>query len=234
MRAVVVSGSTPCGIRLLTSFWRSTRATEPRPGCSLQRSSQASPHWNDRGAGTSRRGSLGDTPTGTSAESNATCTRQRELADDRPFRIERGAQIDRTRPVHFTFDGRSLTGFAGDTLASALLGAGVRVVGRGMKFHRPRGILTAGMEEPNALVTIGTGAHRETCVRATMQPLYEGLEATSQNCWPSLSFDIGRLNDALHPLFPAGFYNKTFIWPSWHTFEPAIRRIAGLGSRAGR
>jgi sarcosine oxidase subunit alpha len=146
-----------------------------------------------------------------------------------PFRIERGAQIDRTRPVHFTFDGRALTGFAGDTLASALLGAGVRVVGRGMKFHRPRGVLTAGMEEPNALVTIGAGARRETCVRATMQPLYKGLEATSQNCWPSLSFDIGRLNDVLHPLFPAGFYNKTFIWPSWHTFEPAIRRIAGLG-----
>jgi sarcosine oxidase, subunit alpha len=146
-----------------------------------------------------------------------------------PFRLQRGGQIDLSRRLNFTFDGRPLSGFAGDTLASALLGAGVRVVGRGMKFHRPRGVLTAGLEEPNALVTLGSGAHREPNVRATMQPLYEGLEATSQNCWPSLTFDVGRLNDALHPLFPAGFYNKTFIWPSWHTFEPAIRRVAGLG-----
>lgn len=146
-----------------------------------------------------------------------------------PFRLDRGGQIDRDRRLHFTFDGRVLAGFAGDTLASALLGAGVSVVGRGLKFHRPRGILSAGIEEPNALVTLGSGAYREPTVRATMQPLTEGLSATSQNCWPSLGFDIGRLNDAVYRLFPAGFYNKTFIWPSWHTFEPAIRRIAGLG-----
>jgi sarcosine oxidase subunit alpha len=146
-----------------------------------------------------------------------------------PFRLEQGGRIDRTRQVRFTFDERPLAGFAGDTLASALLGSGVRVVGRGMKFHRPRGILTAGMEEPNGLLTLGTGATREPGVRAPMQPLFEGLQATSQNRWPSLGFDVGRLNDVLHPLFPAGFYNKTFIWPSWHTFEPVIRRIAGLG-----
>ncbi|MEP7247542.1 MAG: 2Fe-2S iron-sulfur cluster-binding protein, partial [Gammaproteobacteria bacterium] len=146
-----------------------------------------------------------------------------------PFRLNRGGLIDRSRNVKFTFDGRALTGFEGDTLASALLGAGVSVVGRGLKFHRPRGILSAGLEEPNALLTLGTGAQSEPSVRATRQPLFDGLLAASQNCWPSLSFDAGRLNDVLYRLFPAGFYNKTFIWPSWHTFEPAIRRIAGLG-----
>jgi sarcosine oxidase subunit alpha len=146
-----------------------------------------------------------------------------------PFRLDRGGHIDRQRPLHFTFDDRALTGFEGDTVASALLGAGVSVVGRSMKFHRQRGILSAGIEEPNALLTLGTGARCEPSARATMKPLFDGLVARSQNCWPSLGWDIGRLPDVLHPLFPAGFYNKTFIWPSWHAFEPLIRRIAGLG-----
>ena len=144
------------------------------------------------------------------------------------FRLERGGRIDRARPLRFTFDGETYAGYAGDTLASALLGAGVSVVGRGMKFHRPRGVLSAGIEEPNALLTVGLGARREINVRATVQPLYEGLTAASQNCWPSRHFDAGRLNDLLHRCLPAGFYNKTFIWPSWHFFEPMIRRIAGL------
>jgi len=146
-----------------------------------------------------------------------------------PFRLNVGGLIDRTRVLRFAFDKQSLTGFGGDTLASALLGAGVRVVGRSLKFHRPRGILTAGIEEPNALLTVGAGARAEPSVRATVQPLFEGLIASSQNCWPSVKFDVGRLNDFFHPLFPAGFYNKTFIWPSWHVFEGTIRRIAGLG-----
>lgn len=148
---------------------------------------------------------------------------------DGPFRLSHGGAIDRQRVLHFTFDGRPLTGYEGDTLASALLGAGVRIVGRSFKFHRPRGVLSAGIEEPNALVTIGEGANKVLSVRATRQPLYEGLAASSQNCWPALSFDIGRVNDFLHRLLPAGFYNKTFIWPRWHTYEPVIRRAAGLG-----
>jgi sarcosine oxidase subunit alpha len=146
-----------------------------------------------------------------------------------PFRLRTGGAIDRTRPLPFTFDGKALTGYSGDTLASALLASGVSVVGRSFKFHRPRGVLTAGLEEPNALLTVGQGALREPSARATTQTLYPGLVAQSQNCWPSLSFDLGRINDVLHRVFAAGFYNKTFLWPSWHAFEPIIRRMAGLG-----
>lgn len=145
------------------------------------------------------------------------------------FRLDWGGAINRSRPLNFSFDGRTMSGFEGDTLASALLACGVSTVGRSFKFHRPRGILTAGPEEPNALVTVGEGARREPNVRATTQPLFAGLVAHSQNCWPTLDFDAGRINDWLHPLLPAGFYNKMFKWPSWHAFEPAIRRMAGLG-----
>jgi sarcosine oxidase, subunit alpha len=145
------------------------------------------------------------------------------------FRLKNGGQIDRTRSLRFTFDGRALHGFEGDTVASALLANGISVVGRGMKFHRPRGILSAGIEEPNALLTVGTGARREPTARATVEPLVDGLVAASQNRWPSVRFDFGRINDLLYRLLPAGFYNKTFIWPSWHLFEPAIRHMAGLG-----
>ncbi|HVO46038.1 MAG TPA: sarcosine oxidase subunit alpha family protein [Steroidobacteraceae bacterium] len=145
-----------------------------------------------------------------------------------PFRLPTGGAIDRSRSLRFTFDGRPLSGFAGDTLASALLGAGVRVVGRSFKFHRPRGILSAGVEEPNALLTVGHGKRRDINVRATLEPLADALRLESQNRWPALNFDLGRINDALHPLLAAGFYNKTFLWPSWHWFEPAIRRMAGL------
>ena len=145
------------------------------------------------------------------------------------MRLETGGRIDRDKPLSFTFDGKQYGGFKGDTLASALLANGVRVVGRSFKYHRPRGILAAGAEECIALVTVGQGALEEPNVRATLQPLYDGLAARSQNCWPHVKFDIGRSLDYLHFLWPAGFYNKTFIWPNWHWYEGFIRRLSGLG-----
>ncbi|MCR4281901.1 MAG: sarcosine oxidase subunit alpha family protein [Bauldia sp.] len=150
-----------------------------------------------------------------------------------PFRTATGGRIDWSKPVEFTFDGRVLLGFAGDTLASALLANGVHLVGRSFKYHRPRGILSAGAEEPNALVTVDRGGGRETPnLRATQVELYDGLGATSQNRWPSLTFDIGAANNLVAPLFPTGFYYKTFMWPAalwaW-LYEPAIRASAGLG-----
>ena len=154
------------------------------------------------------------------------------------FRTPAGGRIDRSRPVGFRFDGRSYRGVQGDTLASALLANGVHLVGRSFKYHRPRGILTAGAEEPNALVTIRRDFERETPnLRATQVELYEGLEAHSQNRWPSLAFDFGRMNDWLSPFFPAGFYYKTFMWPraAWAAlYEPLIRRAAGLGRAPSR
>jgi sarcosine oxidase subunit alpha len=145
---------------------------------------------------------------------------------------ERG-RIDRSRPLPFTFDGRPYAGFAGDTLASALLANGVHLTGRSFKYHRPRGILAAGSEEPNALVTVvRDDARRTPNLRATQVELYEGLVALSQNRWPSLAFDVGRVNDGLSRFFPAGFYYKTFMWPrkAWkNLYEPFIRRAAGLG-----
>src|SRR5690606_11377695 len=113
----------------------------------------------------------------------------------------------------FRFDGREYTGFRGDTLASALLASGVRVFGRSFKYHRPRGVLTAGSEEPNALVTVGCGAGVVPNVRATMQEIFAGLEAKSQNRWPSVRLDLMEVNDLLAPFFSAGFYYKTFMWP---------------------
>ena len=151
-----------------------------------------------------------------------------------PFRRGQGGRIDRGRPIRFRFDGRSFEGFAGDTLASALLANGVRLVGRSFKYHRPRGIFSAGAEEPNALVTLGDGALREPNLRATQVEIYDGLAAVSQNRWPSLGFDTGGLADRLSPLLPAGFYNKTFMWPAaaWPFYERLIRRMAGLGRAA--
>ncbi len=149
------------------------------------------------------------------------------------YRLPHGGRIDRTRPIRFLFDGRRYTGYAGDTLASALLANGVRVFGRSFKYHRPRGLLGAGSEEPNALVTVVRDAARSTPnLRATQVELYEGLVAESQNRWPALGFDVMAVNDMLAPLMPAAFYYKTFMWPrsAWHRwYEPAIRRSAGLG-----
>ncbi|SES24025.1 sarcosine oxidase subunit alpha family protein [Rhizobium sp. NFR03] len=150
-----------------------------------------------------------------------------------PYRLPAGGLIDRRTPLSFTFDGKPLTGFAGDSLASALLGNGRLLLGRSFKYHRPRGILTAGAAEPNALMTIGTGGRTEANTRATMQELYAGLEARSQSRWPSLAFDIGALNGLLSPFLGAGFYYKTFMWPAplWEKlYEPFIRKAAGLGT----
>ena len=151
------------------------------------------------------------------------------MSATQPFRLQTGGRIDREQPLPFTFNGKRYHGYAGDTLASALLANGVRVVGRSFKFHRPRGILGAGAEECNALLTLGQGGLEEPNVRATLQPLYAGLQARSQNCWPSVNFDLARTLDYLHFLFPAGFYNKTFIWPNWGWYEGFIRRLSGLG-----
>ena len=152
------------------------------------------------------------------------------------FRLPRGGIVDRSRPMRFTFDDAAYEGFAGDTLASALLASGVHLVARSFKYHRPRGIFTAGSEEPSALVQLGAGADTEPNVRATTVELFEGLTATSQNRWPSLRHDVGALNDVLSPLLPAGFYYKTFMWPSspraWLRYEHAIRRMAGMGRAA--
>jgi len=143
-----------------------------------------------------------------------------------------GGQIDRSRTLHFTFDGRRYTGHPGDTLASALLASDVRLMGRSFKYHRPRGPIAAGSEEPNALVELRSGARCEPNTRATVAELFDGLQATSQNRWPSLRWDAMAINDRLSPVFAAGFYYKTFMWPAsfWEkVYEPIIRRAAGLG-----
>jgi len=143
-----------------------------------------------------------------------------------------GDWIDRTRALRFAFNGREVQGFAGDTVASALLAQGLTHVGRSFKLHRPRGIFSCGVEEPSALLDIGRGAGRTPNTRATDIALRDGLEAFTGNAWPSLGFDIAAVSDRLSAWLPAGFYYKTFMWPHWHLFEPAIRRMAGLGHAA--
>ncbi len=148
------------------------------------------------------------------------------------YRLSSGGRIDRSKAIAFSFDGRALTGHPGDTLASALLANGIQLVGRSFKYHRPRGILTAGAAEPNALVTTGTDGRTEANSRATMIELHDGLIARSQNRWPSLAFDVGAVNGLLSPFLSAGFYYKTFMWPAafWEkVYEPLIRKAAGLG-----
>jgi sarcosine oxidase, subunit alpha len=150
-----------------------------------------------------------------------------------PYRLPGGACLDRSKPVRFTFNGEALSGYAGDTLASALLANGRVLLGRSFKYHRPRGVLSHGSEEPNALVTLqGEGGRVDPNTRATMVELHEGLVAQSQNHWPSLERDLGAVADLLSPILPAGFYYKTFMWPAsfWKKlYEPAIRATAGLG-----
>ncbi|MGH6943143.1 MAG: 2Fe-2S iron-sulfur cluster-binding protein, partial [Geminicoccaceae bacterium] len=148
------------------------------------------------------------------------------------FRLAEGGLIDRARTLAFRFDGGEYQGHPGDTLASALLANGVRLVGRSFKYHRPRGVFTAGSEEPSALVQLGEGARVAPNTRTTMVDLFDGLVASSQNRWPSLAFDLMALNGLLAPIFPAGFYYKTFMWPAgfWEPlYERLIRRAAGLG-----
>ncbi len=148
------------------------------------------------------------------------------------LRVKTGKAIDETYRISFKFNGSTYYGFKGDTLASALLANDIHLVGRSFKYHRPRGIMTAGSEEPNAIVQLHDNSSRtEPNVRATEIEIYEGLEASSQNCWPSVNFDIGGINNLLSPILPAGFYYKTFMWPAsfWEKYEYFIRKSAGLG-----
>jgi len=148
------------------------------------------------------------------------------------LRVKTGKAIDETYRISFKFNGSTYYGFKGDTLASALLANDIHLVGRSFKYHRPRGIMSAGSEEPNAIVQLHDNTSRtEPNVRATEVEIYEGLEASSQNCWPSVNFDIGGINNFLSPLLPAGFYYKTFMWPAsfWEKYEYFIRKSAGLG-----
>ena len=152
---------------------------------------------------------------------------------EQPFRLGDGGRIDRTHRLNFSFDGRAYIGWSGDTLASALLANGVHLVGRSFKYHRPRGIYTAGVEEPNALVSIRQGGRHEPNIPATVVELYDGLVAVSQNRWPSLQLDLMGAVDGISPVFAAGFYYKTFMAPTnkaWSFYEHFIRRAAGLGN----
>lgn len=147
-------------------------------------------------------------------------------------RLASGGRITRSKPLNFTFDGRRYQGFEGDTLASALIANGVKIVARSFKYHRPRGVYAASVDEPNALVTLRTGARREPNIQATMIELYEGLIAAGQNCWPSLELDLMIVIDWLSPFLAAGFYYKTMMGPTrkaWMFYEYFIRHAAGMG-----
>jgi heterotetrameric sarcosine oxidase alpha subunit len=149
-----------------------------------------------------------------------------------PFRTASGGRIQREQPVNFSFDGKVLSAFAGDTVASALLAHGTHLVARSFKYHRPRGILAAGVEEPNALLTVGEGNRREPNIAATTLEASAGLVTRTQNAWPSVGFDLMAINSLLSPIFVAGFYYKTFMGPTrkaWMFYEYFIRKAAGLG-----
>jgi sarcosine oxidase subunit alpha len=148
-----------------------------------------------------------------------------------PFRMAQGGRIDRARSLAFSFNGKPYQAYAGDTLASALLANGVSLIGRSFKYHRPRGIMTAGAEEPCAIIQLGSGAYSDPNCRATQVEMVDGLIAASINCWPNVQLDIGVVSNLLHRLVPAGFYYKTFMWPrrGWLAYEHFIRRAAGLG-----
>ncbi|HAL76354.1 MAG TPA: sarcosine oxidase subunit alpha, partial [Rhodobacteraceae bacterium] len=128
-------------------------------------------------------------------------------------RLATGGRIDRSKPVKFTWDGQELHGFQGDTLASALMANGHRVLGRSFKYHRPRGVMSAGVEESGAIVTLGSGSRAEPNAKATLQELYPGLEAYGQNAWPNVRYDLGAVSGLFSRFFAAGFYYKTFMWP---------------------
>ena len=148
------------------------------------------------------------------------------------FRLDKIGLINRDKKVSFKFNGKSYFGYEGDTLASALLANGIHLIGRSFKYHRPRGFFGSGVDEPYALVQLYRNNETEPNVKATEQELFEGLEASSVNCWPNVNFDIGAINNLLKIFLPAGFYYKTFMWPKsfWHKFyEPFIRKAAGLG-----
>ncbi len=150
------------------------------------------------------------------------------------FRLPKGGRIDRSKPIVIRFNGREVPAFEGDTAASALLASGIHFVGRSFKYHRPRGILSHGSDEPNALFDVDRGGNRrDPNNRAGVVEAFDGLALKSQNHWPSLGLDIGEINNALGGVFVAGFYYKTFMWPKafWkHVYEPVIRAAAGLGT----
>ena len=155
-------------------------------------------------------------------------------------RLATGGRIDRAKPINFTWDGKAFSGYQGDTLASALLASGEKVFGRSFKYHRPRGVMSAGVEESGAIVTVGSGNRTEPNVKATTQELYEGLEAFGQNAWPNVRFDVGAVSGLFGRFFAAGFYYKTFMglppfeWGRgtglWMQYEKIIRKAAGMGT----
>ena len=153
------------------------------------------------------------------------------MAAAQPNRLPRGGRIDRSRPLAFSFDGRPLEGFAGDTLASALMAGGVSLVARSFKLRRPRGLVGSGAEEPNAIMQIGEGATAQPNLPATQVELSAGLTARSTRGWPGVRFDIGAVSGAFGQMLGAGFYYKTFMWPRswWKYYEHAIRKSAGFG-----
>jgi len=148
------------------------------------------------------------------------------------FRLQDTGLINRDKKIKFKFNGKNYFGYEGDTLASALLANGIHLIGRSFKYHRPRGFFGAGVDEPNAKMQVVINGHSEPNINATEIELVDGLSATSQNCWPSVEFDVGAINNFLNRFFPAGFYYKTFMWPKsfWYkVYEPFIRKAAGLG-----
>jgi sarcosine oxidase subunit alpha len=144
------------------------------------------------------------------------------------FRLDGFGRIDRSRPVRFSFDGREVSGFTGDSVATALLANGIAVVGRSFKYHRPRGVWGFGVEEPNAIVDI-RGSRIATNGRATTEAAADGLVVRSVNASPNAEHDRGRFLDLFHRFMPSGFYYKTFMIPTWHLFEPGVRAMAGFG-----
>ncbi|WP_447764486.1 2Fe-2S iron-sulfur cluster-binding protein [Sphingopyxis panaciterrae] len=146
------------------------------------------------------------------------------------WRSDSGVTVDRSKPITFRWAGKSYQGYAGDTLASALVANGVSIIGRSFKYHRPRGLIAAGLEEPNAIVQLEQGATTVPNVKATQIELYEGLSAAPVNASPSVEFDLMAVNSLFKRFIPAAFYYKTFFWPSWRLFEPSIRKAAGLGT----
>ena len=153
------------------------------------------------------------------------------MAAAQPNRLQRGGRIDRARPLAFSLDGKACEGFAGDTLASALMANGVSVVGRSFKLRRPRGIVGSGAEEPNAIMQVGEGDAAQPNLPATQVELHDGLVAHTTKGWPSVRFDIGAINDVFGRMLGAGFYYKTFMYPRswWKYYEHAIRKSAGFG-----
>ena len=148
------------------------------------------------------------------------------------FRLDNIGLINRDKKISFKFNGKNYFGYEGDTLASALLANGVHLVGRSFKYHRPRGFVGSGVDDPYSIVQLYRNNETDPNVRATEQELFEGLEAKSVNCWPNVKFDIGAINNFLNKFFPAGFYYKTFMWPKsfWYkVYEPFIRKAAGFG-----